>query len=65
MTRQHGIALTTSEILSGVDPQYETENRVVWNDLKRRNEEQILVYEVSWIPELGVWRRFLRTRKTN
>ena len=34
----------------------------MWNDERRTNEEHIFVYEVSWIPELGVWRWFLPAR---
>ena len=48
---------------SGVDVHWETENRVLWNEQERSAEEQELIYEVSWIPELGVWRRFLRSRR--
>ena len=41
---------------------YETEHRLVWNERERRNEERELVYEISWIPELNTWRRFLRAQ---
>jgi hypothetical protein len=37
-----------------IDSRYETEHRLVWNDEKRTNEEHTFVYEVSWIPEVGV-----------
>jgi hypothetical protein len=38
-------------------------------DLQVRNaggfvEQQELVYELSWIEELGTWRRFLTSRRT-
>ena len=38
-------------------------------DLQVRNgegfvEQQELVYELSWIKELGTWRRFLTSRRT-
>ena len=46
-----------------VDVRWEMESRLMWNEKERINEEQELIYEVSWIPELGVWRRFLRSRK--
>jgi len=46
-----------------VDVHWETENRVVWNEQRNAAEEQELVYEVTWIPELGAWRRFLRSRR--
>ena len=49
---------------AGVDMHWETENRVMWNEQDCVSEEQELVYEVSWICELGVWRRFLRSRRT-
>ena len=42
---------------------WETENRIVWNERERANEPHELVYEISWISELGVWRRFLRSRR--
>ena len=47
----------------GVDTHYETEHHTVWNDEERKQEEHEFVYEVSWVPELGVWRRFLRTHR--
>lgn len=34
----------------------------MWNDERRTNEEHRFVYEVSRIPELGVWRWFLPAR---
>ena len=39
----------------------ETEKRFIWNEQERVNEEQELVYEVSWICELGASGRFLRS----
>jgi hypothetical protein len=39
----------------------ETEKRFIWNEQERVNEDQELVYEVSWICELCAWRRFLRS----
>ena len=42
---------------------WETERRVIWNERECLTEEQELIYEVSWIQELGVWRRFLRSRR--
>jgi hypothetical protein len=53
--------ITTAE--SRFDQHYETENRMVWNDEKHTYEEYEFIYEVSWIPELGAWRRFLRTHQ--
>jgi hypothetical protein len=60
----HALALVAAGPL-GVDTHYEIENRAIWNEEERRQEQHEFVYEVSWVPELGVWRRFLRThRKT-
>ena len=46
----------------GIDAHWETEHRPVWNAREGAAEEQELVYEVSWIEERGMWRRFLRSR---
>lgn len=65
MTHEHSIALPLPPAPLGVDPHCETDNRVIWNDQERTEEAHEFIYEISWIPELGVWRRFLRThRKT-
>ena len=48
---------------TGLDVHWETENRVVWNEREWITEKQELIYEVSWICELGTWRRFLRSRR--
>lgn len=58
----HSMALTTPALPQGSDLHYESENRVVWNERERRNKELELVYEISWIPELNMWRRFLRAQ---
>lgn len=47
----------------GVDVRWETENRMVWNEQEHASEERELVYEISWIAELGVWRRFLWSQR--
>jgi hypothetical protein len=47
----------------GVDLHWETENRMMWNEQQNAREEREPVYEVSWIRELGVWRRFLRSQQ--
>jgi hypothetical protein len=47
----------------GLDVHWETENRVMWNEREGACEKQELIYEVSWICELGVWRRFLIARR--
>jgi len=46
-----------------VNVHWETQIRESWNAQERAVELQELIYEVSWIPELGVWRRFLRSRR--
>jgi len=43
---------------AGIDLHYEMEHRLVWNNERGTNEEHIFVYEVSWIPELGMPRWF-------
>ena len=48
---------------TGVDAHWETENRSVWNEQEHASEERELVYEISWIAELGIWRRFLRSNR--
>jgi hypothetical protein len=46
-----------------VDVHWETQIRETWNEQECAVEREELIYEVSWIPELGVWRRFLRSRR--
>jgi hypothetical protein len=48
---------------AGIDVHWETQNRTVWNEQEHASEERELVYEISWISELGVWRRFLRSQR--
>jgi len=48
---------------AGVDVHWETQRRVVWNEQKLTREEHELVYEISWIKELGLWRSFLRSHQ--
>ena len=45
------------------DVHWETTNLQVWNAREGAAEQQELVYEVSWIKELGMWRRFLTSRR--
>ena len=54
--------LPISGFPAGVDVHWETQRRVVWNDHEHAREEHELVYEISWIEELGLWRSFLRSR---
>jgi hypothetical protein len=48
---------------AGADEHWETEIRMVWNEQEHASEERELIYEISWIAELGVWRRFLRSQR--
>jgi hypothetical protein len=54
--------LPISGFPAGVDVHWETQRRVVWNEQEHTGEEYELVYEISWIKELGLWRSFLRSR---
>ncbi len=53
--------LPISGFPAGVDVHWETQRRVVWNEQELTREEHELVYEISWIKELGLWRTFLRS----
>jgi hypothetical protein len=46
-----------------IEAHWETDNRLVWNEMEGAAEEQELIYEVTWIPEIGAWRRFLKSRR--
>ena len=60
----HAEALLDATILSsGIDTHWVTKNHTVWNEQERVSEERELVYEISWIPELGAWRSFLRSQR--
>lgn len=48
---------------AGTGMHWEKEIRRVWNVRECADEEQELIYEISWIAELGAWRRFLRSRR--
>jgi hypothetical protein len=45
------------------DLHWETTNLQVWNAREGNAEEHDLVYEVSWVEDLGMWRRFLTSRR--
>jgi hypothetical protein len=62
MHATHATALVPTPPVA-IDPHYETESRTVWNNETHMNEEREFVYEVSWIAELGLWRRFLRAQR--
>jgi hypothetical protein len=64
------VSITQAEALldatflsSGIDTHWVTKNHTVWNEQERVSEERELVYEISWIPELGAWRSFLRSQR--
>lgn len=59
----HATPLPAPTAPVGVNVHCETESRLVWNDQEHVHEEHEFVYEVSWVPELGAWRRFLRTHR--
>ena len=63
-SRIHAEALPAVPFPSGIDTHWETENRTTWNERERTSEERELVYEVSWISELGLWRRFLLSQRS-
>jgi len=56
-------ALPVPAFPPAVEARWETQNRTVWNELEHASEERELVYEISWIAELGIWRRFLRSNR--
>ena len=46
--------LPISGFPTGVDVHWEMQRRVVWNEQEHTREEHDLVYEISWIKELGL-----------
>ena len=61
----HGQAAAACEPFPGrTDVHWKTINLQLWNAREGTTEQQELVYEVSWIQELGMWRRFLTSRRT-
>ena len=59
----HSIAFPVPGSLAGVDVHWEAQRRTVWNEHEHTSEERELVYEISWIAELGLWRSFLRSQR--
>ena len=57
------VLLDEAFLSNGVDTHWVTKNRTVWNERERVSEERELVYEITWIPELGAWRSFLRSQR--
>jgi len=62
-TASHAPAIHVAVLPPGIDVHWETQHRLVWNEQRKTAEEQELVYEVTWIPELGAWRQFLRSQR--
>ena len=58
----HGTADCIAPFSERTDVHWETTNLPIWNAREGAAEQQELVYEVSWIKELGMWRRFLTSR---
>ena len=48
---------------TAVGTHWETVTCMVWNQHEHASEEREFVYEISWIPELGTWRRFLQSQQ--
>lgn len=57
----HAEPLPVAGLPAGDRAHWEIESRVVWIEQLHANEECELVYEISWIKEPGVWRRFLHS----
>jgi hypothetical protein len=58
----HAVALIAPEP-PAVGTRWETEHCMVRNQQQHISEERELVYEITWIAELGSWRRFLRFQR--
>ena len=56
-------ALPVPAFPAAVEARWEAQNRTVWNELEHASEERELIYEIGWIAERGIWRRFLRTNR--
>jgi len=59
----HATAACTPPFPVRTDVHWERANLQVWNARDGAPEQQELVYEVSWINELGTWRHFLTSRR--
>jgi hypothetical protein len=62
-TASHAPAIQVAALPARVNVHWETQRRAVWNEQECAAEEQELIYEVAWIPELATWRRFLRSMR--
>lgn len=63
MSASNSAVLPVPTFPAGVDLHWETQRRMVWNAREHTSEERELVYEISWIAELGLWRSFLRSQR--
>ncbi len=63
MSTSNSAVLPIPTFPAGVDVHWETQRRMMWNAREHTSEERELVYEISWIPELGLWRSFLRSQR--
>jgi hypothetical protein len=63
MSASNSAVLLANEFPTGIDVHWETQRRMVWNVREHTSEERELVYEISWIPEFGLWRSFLRSQR--
>lgn len=62
MSASNSVVLPVPTFPAGVDVHWETQRRMVWNEREHTSEERELVYEISWVAELGLWRSFLRSQ---
>jgi hypothetical protein len=63
MSASNSAVVLFHEFPTGVDVHWETQCRMVWNEREHTSEERELVYEIGWVPELGLWRSFLRSQR--
>lgn len=59
----HVAAACTAPFPQRTDVHWEATNHQVWNAREGAAEQHELVYEVSWVDELGTWRRFLTSQR--
>jgi len=59
----HVLAGCATPFPQRTDVHWETTNFPIWNAQEGTAEQHELVYEVSWVEELGTWRRFLTSRR--
>lgn len=59
----HATATCPAPFPDRTDVHWETTNLPVWNAQEGTAEQHDLVYEISWVENLGMWRRFLTSRR--